>query len=165
MLEYIWKWRNVYVFGKTNEILGKTGNFLLIRFGEVLNVWGYESLLQAPLLVIGKGKEIAVCYGAPPEGWALLNTNGASKRKPGCGRVITGFMGEWIKGFSENFGVCISVKVTLRKLRVVYLLGIRKPWFQKDIMIIVEMLRGNGMWNPIHKLLIMHCKVILEHED
>lgn len=57
-------------------------------------------------------EERLISWQAPPEGWILLNTDGASKGNPGPaggGGVFRGFRGEWLCGFSENIGSCTSV--------------------------------------------------------
>jgi len=54
--------------------------------------------------------------GRPTKGWVLINMDGASKGNPGVlaeGGVIRGDRKEWIRGFSENFGTCTSVKAEL----------------------------------------------------
>jgi len=85
-------------------------------------------------------------WDPPPEGWVLLNTDGASKGNPGVvvGGVIRGDRGEWIQGFSENFGVCTSMKAELKAvlcgLCMARELGRKKIWLQADSMVIVGML-------------------------
>jgi len=59
-----------------------------------------------------------------------LNNNGPSKGNPGVtsvGGVLQGDRGEWIIGFTKNFGECTSVKAELRA--VLYSLKIDEPLF------------------------------------
>ncbi|KAJ8436883.1 hypothetical protein Cgig2_004378 [Carnegiea gigantea] len=83
--------------------------------------------------------------------------------------VLRGDHGEWIKGFTENFEKCTSVKVelraTLRGLKMVRDLGVKKIWLRVDSMIMVGMLRGNGSWNPVHKPLMTQCKQLIGRDD
>jgi len=58
------------------------------------------------------------------------------------GGVILKAIKEWIRGFSEQFGVCTSIKAALCGLYMAYLPRIKKLWFQANLMIIVGMLRG-----------------------
>ena len=61
--------------------------------------------------------ELLIRWESPLEGWALLNMDGASKGNPRVtsgGGVLRGHRGEWIKGFTANFGKCTSIRVELR---------------------------------------------------
>lgn len=96
--------------------------------------------------------ERLIRWDPPPEGWILLNTDRASKGNPRViadGGIIRGDRGEWIQGFSENFGVCTLVKAVLKAmlcgLRMARELGLKKIWLQDDLMTIVGMLRGDGL--------------------
>jgi len=81
--------------------------------------------------------------------------------------VVRGSRGEWIRGFSENLGICISAKAELRAvlrgLRMTRALGLSKVWLQADSMVIVGLLRGEGVWNQIHRPLILQCKELIAH--
>jgi len=92
-------------------------------------------------------KERLICWESPPEGWVLLNTDGGSRGNPGianAGGILRGDRGEWLQGFTENFGICTAVKVELKAvlcgLRMVRKLGFQKIWLEADSMIIVGML-------------------------
>ena len=96
-----------------------------------------------------------MAWQARPEVWELLNTNGASKGNPGMaagGGVLLGDRGEWVRGFSENFGVStlikVSLKVASRGLRMCRTLGFRKVWLQLDSLLIVGMIRGWWLMEP-----------------
>ena len=76
-----------------------------------------------------------------------MNIDGASKGNLGIatgGGVLRGDHGEWLQGFTENFGICTPVKAKLKAvvcgLRMVRELGFQKIWLQADSMIIVGML-------------------------
>lgn len=76
-----------------------------------------------------------------------MNFDGASEGNPSvaAGRgVLRGHRGEWIKGFTENFGECMSgkaeLKAALHGLQMPQDSGLRKVWFRVDSMIAVGML-------------------------
>ena len=85
------------------------------------------------------------------------------------GGVLRGHRGDWIKGFTEHFGTCTSIKAKLRAmlrgLKMARELGLRKVLLRADFMIFVGMLRATGNWNLIHKPLITQCKQLIEKED
>ena len=79
--------------------------------------------------------------------------------------VVRDSRGEWIRRFSENLGICTSIRAELRAvlqgLRMTRALELSKLWLQADSMVIVGMLRGEGVWNQIHKPLILQCKELI----
>ena len=84
-------------------------------------------------------EEHFVCWETPPEGWVVLNTDGAAKGIPcpvGAGGILRGEKGKWLKGFSENLGSCSSVKAelkaTLRGLRMARAWNIHRLRVQLD---------------------------------
>ena len=128
---------------------GEKGCFLFGRFDDILHALN----LEHPFAMGGTTvkRENFIRWEAPLEGWALLNTDGASKGNPGVasgGGVLRGHRGDWIKGFTEHFRTCTSVKTelraALRSLRMARELGMRKVWLRVDSMIVVGMLRRTG---------------------
>ena len=55
-------------------------------------------------------------------------------------------------------------KAMLRGLRMARDLDVKKVGLQADSMVMVDILRGNGTWNPAHKLLITQCKEQIAQE-
>ncbi|KAJ8451425.1 hypothetical protein Cgig2_017816 [Carnegiea gigantea] len=159
---YIWKWRNARCFHQEGDIPAEKGGFVLTRFKDII----YAFQMKHPFTLKSNNDTAKTLIR-----WALLNTNGGLKETPKwpLGGILRGDRGEWIKGFAENFGDCTSVKAelkaALRGLRMAWALGLKKIWLRVDSVIVVGMLRGNGSWNPIHKLLITQCKNLMERTD
>ncbi|KAJ8430141.1 hypothetical protein Cgig2_026759 [Carnegiea gigantea] len=86
--------------------------------------------------ICGDGHETVshVPRGCASAKLALLNTDKASKGNSGVaagGGVIRGDRGEWIQGSSENFGICTSVKMELKRPYMKQMLeGALDPHFQ-----------------------------------
>ncbi|KAJ8431324.1 hypothetical protein Cgig2_013540 [Carnegiea gigantea] len=165
---YIWKWRCKASFGTVEEEPEDRGSFLVARFYDIIQA--LESL--TPPLTDSRSepssKEL-VRWEAPPEGWVILNTDGAAKGNPrpaGAGGVLRDEKGGWRGGFSENLGSCSAMKaeicVVLCGLRLAQRLKIRKLWVQLDSMMVVGMFQENISWCPEHVGLLHQCKALLK---
>jgi len=144
----------VCFFGRSSDILEDKRRFLITQFEDIIKGLGLEKAVVSHSR--DRGVEVSVRWEAPQERWAPLNTDGASKGNSGVatsGGVMRGAMGEWIKGFSESFRVCTSVKTELKAalygLRMAHSLEIKKLWLPMDSMVLLGMLRGNRAWNPV----------------
>ena len=74
------------------EIPKEKGKFLLGWFGYILHALGSDNPFA--LTTETRKEETLIRWEAPPEGWALLNTDGASKGNPGIvsgGGVLRGY--------------------------------------------------------------------------
>ena len=139
----MWKWRNAQLFGSRHEILEDKGKFLVDRYDKLLQALDMD-INPLDCTSSDRGTEELIRWEPPLQHWVLLNTDGASKGNPGVaaeGGILRGPRGEWICGFSKNFGACTAVKVelkaVLRGLRMARDLGVQKVWLQADSMVIV----------------------------
>jgi len=117
--------------------------FFLGRFGDILHVLSPDHPFATESMAENRGNLIR--WEAPPEGWALLNTDGASKGNPGVvlgGGMLRGGRGDWLKGFTEHFGTCTSVKAELRAalrgLKMARKLGLKKVCFGRIQLLLSE---------------------------
>ncbi|KAJ8426081.1 hypothetical protein Cgig2_006789 [Carnegiea gigantea] len=78
-LWYIWKWRNAYCFDNLSELPEDKGQFLTTRFRDLLKALELDNNPCHQTTIIS-GTERFICWESPPEGWVILNTDGASKR-------------------------------------------------------------------------------------
>nr|GEV34889.1 putative ribonuclease H protein At1g65750 family [Tanacetum cinerariifolium] len=56
-------------------------------------------------------KEVFISLVTPPDGWVMLNTNGASRGNPrdaGGGEILQDDRGHFIRAFDKNYGICTS---------------------------------------------------------
>lgn len=91
-LWWIWRWRNRFVFNKSNEIPLDIGAFIQIRVDEVIHSQrdtGIGSDNSRP-----RRTEINVAWRPPPPGWYTLNSDGSAKGSPGNagGRLLFGII-------------------------------------------------------------------------
>jgi len=127
-LWYLRKWCCTLCMGSMSSIPRDKTYFLLQKFEEVMS--SLAQLGNGTARTQGPQLSIMVSWSAPPPGWVLVNTDGASKGNPGPAGgsgVIRGERGEWIVGFMEKMGVCTSTKAELkavyRELRLAKCLG------------------------------------------
>ena len=101
-----------------------------------------------------------------------MNTDSAAKGNPGhagAGGVIRGDKGEWIVGFTENLGICFSVRAeiraVLRGLRIAQAANVQKLWIQVDSNVVISMLTNSREGHPAHSFLLQQCKRLIEREE
>ena len=89
--------RNMVCFNNTTSIPSDKPKFLIERFHETEAALNMEAIRNGELK---EGKcQVYVGWEQPPEGWVLLNTDGASRRNPGPaggGGVVSGRMDMWL---------------------------------------------------------------------
>ena len=168
-LWYIWKWRNIVCFEGTNLSVHGKVRLLLSMYTEHLEALQSEDEGQS---VPAHPTTTLVRWEAAPEGWSILNTDGASKGNPGpagCGGVLRGDRGEWKWGFAMNTGHCSSMKAeimaVLKGIQVAKERGVQKLWIRSDSCVLVGILRGAIKSNPVHGSLIQRCKVLLSDSN
>ena len=166
-LWYIWKWRCMICFGSQDDIPMERHHFLTAQFWDILNALSRDRDHNQSKL-----EQTYVKWQPPPEGWVILNTDGAAKGNPGragAGGVLRGDRGEWILGFSEFLGHCSSMKAELRAisrgLQLAAGAGFRKIWVQTDSRVVVGMLTNKMHWHPEHHFLLQRCSNWLRQED
>ena len=100
---YLRKWRNAVCFRSMERISTHRGQFLLTKFEEVLAALNDEPReTERPECT---RTELSMRWESPPDGWVLMNTDGAAKGNPGpaaCGGILRNGRGEWIGGFIES---------------------------------------------------------------
>lgn len=114
---WAWKWRNAACFATTSVIPGDKIQFLLKQFDTIIG-----ALSGNNYSVVAQPRhqcEILVSWSPQPDGWILLNTDGAAKGNPGPaggGGVFRDTRGNWICGFAEGMGRCTSVRAELKAI-------------------------------------------------
>ena len=90
-----------------------------------------------------------VSYIDPPEGWVLLNSDGAMKENlgpTGGGGVFRGHRRKWFGGYVEGMGYCSSIeaklKAVLRVLNFAKTLGFLKLRVELDSLVVTGFIGG-----------------------
>jgi len=74
---YIWKWRNIRCFNNHMSIPSDKLKFLMERFQEIKDALFMDNIRNGELT---SGKhQVHIRCEQPPEGWVILNTDGASR--------------------------------------------------------------------------------------
>ena len=97
----------------------------------------------------------------PPDGWILLNVDGAAKENPGeagGGSVVRNARGDWVLGFCCYLGVCSSLRVELLALlyglRIARSQGFRKLIVHMDSKTTMKLLEADAPSMSSHVHLI-----------
>lgn len=78
---WLWRWRNCVALGTTQSLPIDVNAFLMTRFEEAWRSLG-DSVLESNVNPNPR-VESFVRWKAPPEGWMVLNSDGAAKGSPG----------------------------------------------------------------------------------
>lgn len=90
----LWKHRNSVVFD--NAPFNPNLHYTCIRLATIFFFCVSKSHKEKHTIAT------PMCWQKPPKGWYKLNSNGASQRnpgKPGGGKLIHDFHGNWVKGY------------------------------------------------------------------
>lgn len=169
-LWWIWRWRNCYVFWRSNDIPVDVGGFLKVRVEEtkrsLLNLEDCHS--TAPHRRI----ERYISWQAPPFGWYAMNTDGAAKGCPGPaggGAIIRNQHGSFISAFAGYFGHCNSFKAEITALvsglDLARDLQIRNLVIQVDNLACVQALTSKESGSGECAHLINYCKRVINKDD
>ncbi|KAK2417023.1 heat shock 70 kDa protein [Trifolium repens] len=99
----LWNWRNKEAH-ETNFLRPVNPVQHIMRMSE-----DYRKALYANNTAMQKERVLSYINWKPPrENFVKLNTDGACKerKRVGCGGVIRGNQGEWLRGFAKNVGNC-----------------------------------------------------------
>jgi hypothetical protein len=99
----LWNWRNKEAH-ETNFLRPVNPVQHVMRMSE-----DYRKAMYANNTVIQKERVLSYINWKPlRENFVKLNTDGACKerKRAGCGGVIRGNQGEWLRGFAKNVGNC-----------------------------------------------------------
>ncbi|XP_074290582.1 uncharacterized protein LOC141617299 [Silene latifolia] len=114
---WIWRWRNNIVFGRAMDNPADPIPFLRHQFEVSRKALDpFSILIPIPGTV---QKERFIRWNAPPHGWLLLNTDGASKGNPGPaggGGIIRDETGNFCEAFKFSCGICSSMRAEMRAL-------------------------------------------------
>lgn len=104
-----------------------------------------------------------------PNGWFVLNTDGAAKGSlgpAGGGAIIRDESGNFILAITANFGHCSAFKAEFmalaRWLDIAYELQITKLEIQLDNMACVQLLQNKAMGRSECAHIINHCRKLIE---
>jgi len=165
-LWYIWKWRCASCFNNMGGIPFDKGKFLQHTF-QVMLAAAEPGRDSCPGEGQAQGNQW-ICWEPPPEGWMVLNTDGAVKMhcgRAGAGGVIRNAQGEWIVGFSECLGFCEPLKAelkgVLRGIRLAQERHIPKLLIRSDSMQVINALNTSTATTRKNYFLIQQCKKLL----
>ena len=166
---WLWRWRNLVVFGRQQDIPVDTGSFLQNRFTEAWQAFYGEgnSSLQSLLQHQGR-QEVYIRWQAPPIGWFTINTDGAAKGSPGPsggGGVLRDNRGMFLRGFAANFGMGSAFKAELLAaeigLEMAVQLGIQKIILQMDNKACLEGLKNPDYHGGEHFHVLNNCRNLI----
>lgn len=170
-LWWLWRWRNIRVFENGKDIPVDVGAFLKIRFDET---WRSIHGMAAGSFQEPKAVKIEkhISWLKPPDGWYALNTDGAAKGSPGDaggGAIIRNQDGQFISGFSANYGRCSAfraeVRALVRGLELARNLQISKLQIQLDNLACVQALNSEAQGSGECAHLINFCHNLLRKDD
>ncbi|KAJ8435949.1 hypothetical protein Cgig2_023325 [Carnegiea gigantea] len=119
------------------------------RFHEIKDALFIDNIRNGKM-TSGK-RQVHISWEQPPEGWVILNTDGASQGnsgRAGGGGVIKGHRGEWLCRFTEGMGHYTSTETEIKAV-------------QLDSRLVVDMLSGRVTWSMEHvPLLRRYMKLI-----
>jgi hypothetical protein len=99
----LWSWHNKEMF---EEDYNRPQNQVQLILQKIME---YRNATRLSNVLIEQTQTLALIkWHAPKEGFIKINTDGAcrSDQLAGCGGVIRGSQGEWIRGFAKNVGRC-----------------------------------------------------------
>lgn len=106
----------------------------------------------------------------PEQGWAKLNSDGASSGNPGpagCGSLIRNEKGEWIVGFARKIGVTNNFIAELWGLRDGLIqcptLSLSAVEIEINAKAIVKLLANPSYYNHVVSPLVDDCRSLLSH--
>jgi ribonuclease HI len=138
----------------------------------------YRNATRLSNVLVEQTQTVALIkWHAPKEGFIKINTDGAcrSDQLTGCGGVIRGSHGEWIRGFAKNVGRCNAFVAelwgVLEGLRCVRMLGFKKVELNIDSASVVQVLKlrkfhsltGITVVQQIWKLLDWDWEIEISH--
>ncbi|BFG36621.1 hypothetical protein CerSpe_228950 [Prunus speciosa] len=97
---YIWKWRNIRVFGKEENLPFDSRTVILKATQE----WSTASSANTKTT---SNYQVTLAWEPPPRGYLKLNVDGSCKCASGsigAGGVIKDELGNWTGGFAINLG-------------------------------------------------------------
>ncbi|KAL0008067.1 hypothetical protein SO802_009569 [Lithocarpus litseifolius] len=157
---YLWKHRNRVVFKNT------TLNMSLHTYCITQSIEYFYCVGEA-----SKDKHYTVAqvrWKKPREGWAKLNTDGASLGNPGRaggGGVIRDHRGMWMKGFARKIGHATSLLAKFLALRdglqMALQLGINCLEVELDAKTVVQILLSNSNHIAAYSPLLNDCRYLL----
>lgn len=165
-----WLWRNKQLHDPNFQIPRQSQGVVREMLKHYRQKWGGESLNPPP-------QEIAdVKWQIPPRGWVKVNVDGSFIREGigGCGGVVRGHAGEWIKGFSikleEPIQIATEVAAVLEGLKLCWDLQLRKVIVESDDKEVVEAIQGKrqicackDLWEQICELSNRDWNVTFDH--
>ncbi|XP_074267339.1 uncharacterized protein LOC141590668 [Silene latifolia] len=164
---WIWKWRNNVVFGRGNENPTDPVRFLHQQFDTSKNAFDPFSLFSSSHGTAYE--EILVRWHPPPFGWFLLNTDSASKGKPGpagCGGIIRDDTGNFVSAYFFSCGVCNSMRAEMRALLAglehARSLRITKLLVHKDNSTCVDFFQKDQLLSHGLRPLVQQCKELIK---
>lgn len=166
---WLWRWRNMFVFGRGNEVPVDIGAFLKICFDEA---WRSLHNNIQDIERRGTKEERFITWAPPLVGWYAMNTDGAARGSPGDaggGVIIRNHCGTFISALTLNFGRCSAfraeVLALLRGLELARNLQISHLQIQLDNLSCVQALNAGRSSCGGCSHLIRHCLSLIRKED
>ncbi|GJS86227.1 LURP1-like domain-containing protein [Tanacetum coccineum] len=142
-LWWLWKWRNTEIFGRNEEIPIDPIRFLHTKLKEMSDALLKDDMRKQGCYKIRK--EVFIGWITPPDGWVMLNTDGASRGNlgdAGGGGILRDDRGHFIRAFAENYGICtVTISELLAFMRGITMardMGIKKLFVKVDSQVVVQ---------------------------
>jgi ribonuclease HI len=167
-----WNWRNKELHDEDFIRLRHPANVAMQKALE------YDIAVQLNNKILNQSSTMThIGWQPPKEGFIKLNTDGAvgSTQVAGCGGVIRGSEGEWIRGFAKSVGRCNAFVAELcgvyEGLKCARRLGFNKVELNIDATSVVHVLKtrqshsliGRTILQQIWKLLDLDWDVEISH--
>jgi ribonuclease HI len=131
----------------------------------------YTQAMQNNNIVVNRSYSASMIGWVPPkDGFVKLNTDGASKnmQQAGCGGIVRGSQGEWIRGYAKSVGMCNAFVAelwgVLEGLRIVKNMGFRKVELCIDSQSVVQVIQNGYAQSSMGGPLLKQIWQLLDHD-
>lgn len=145
---HLWNWRNKTIFENHFRRPANATSVIQAFSSTIENCT--NNFLQSPRHT----ETIFIGWKQPREGWVKLNCNGACKEngnRAGCGDLLRGTNGKWLKGFVRKIEVCDALHAEMwglySGLELAWQVGVSHLCVEGDSKLLIDMVTNNCKTN------------------